>query len=314
MADFTMSLFTLLVVVAAAFGLVNWAKRAATGDRAATMGLYLLFGMPGALLFVAGLALVVNGTEGGWFAIGIGLGLALPLLRQFRLALARVTPLDPHSPIDYSGLAILLSVASFLFFTLILSNDPVEIAPTTTGEMVTSLLINLFTFLALAYVAVGYRNYRTGPEATARLGLFRPTPKQIQVGLLGVIPAFAFAIFGSLLTTIFQPDVVDRLGENIDNLTSGVQNPAGALLLGLSAGIGEEVLFRGALQPRFGIGLTTALWVLLHTQYELTWVMLGLVLLGFFLGWMRNRYGTVAAIITHATYNALVVLLQMSLN
>lgn len=309
-----MALFSLLLVVSAAFGLVNWAKRAATGDRAATMGLYLLFGMPGALLFVAGLALVVNGTEGGWFAIGIGLGLSLPLIRPLRVALSRVTPMDPDSPIDYSGLAILLSVASFLFFTLILGDEPVEIAPTSTGDMVTSLLVNLATFLALAYVAVGYRNYRTGEEATLRLGLIRPTTEQVRVGLLGVIPAFVFAMIGSILTNIFQPEVVDRLGENIDNLTSGVQNPAGALLLGLSAGIGEEVLFRGALQPRFGIVLTTALWTLLHTQYELTWVMLGLVLLGLFLGWMRNRYGTVAAIVTHATYNALVVLLQMAIN
>lgn len=314
MFDFTMSLFSLLLVVAAAFGLVNWAKRAATGDKAATMGLYLLFGMPGVLLFVAGLALVVNGNEGGWFAIGIGAGFSLPLLRPFRRALAKVTPMDPESPIDYSGLAILLSVAAFLLVTLIFSDEPVEISATSTSDMVTSLMFNLLTFLGLAYVAVGYRNYRTGEEATLRLGLTSPTPKQVQVGLLAVVPAFIFAMIGSILTNIFQPEVVDRLGENIDNLTSGVQNPAGAILLGLSAGIGEEVLFRGALQPRFGIVLSTALWVLLHTQYELTWVMLGLVLLGFLLGWLRNRYGTTAAIITHATYNALVVLLQMSIN
>jgi uncharacterized protein len=313
MAGFTMSLFALLLVVAAAYGLVNWAKRASTGDKAATMGLYLLFGMPGVLLFVAGLALVTNGKEGGWFAIGVGLGLSLPLLRPLRQALAKVTPMDPESPIDYSGLAIVLSVAAFLWFTLILSDEPVQVDPVSTGDMMVSLLTNLATFLALAYVAVGYRNYRTGEEATIRLGLTRPTLEQVRVGLIAVIPAFIFAIFGSVLTSAFQPEVVDRLGENIDNLTAGVQNPLGAIILGLSAGIGEEVLFRGALQPRFGIALTTLFWVLLHTQYELTWVMLGLVLMGFMLGWIRNRYGTVAAIITHAVYNALVVLLQMIL-
>jgi uncharacterized protein len=311
MAGFTMSLFALLLVVAAAYGLVNWAMRANSGDKAAIMGLYLLFGMPGALLFVAGLALVVNGTEGGWFALGIGAGFSLPLLRPVRTGIAAVTPMDPESPIDYSGLAILLAVSSFLWFTLILGQEEVDIEPTSTGDMVTSLLVNLVTFLAFAYIAVGYRNYRNGEEATARLGLQKPTNEQIRIGLLAVIPAFLVSIVGSVLTSVLQPEVIDRLGENIDNLTSGVQNPLGAILLGLSAGIGEEVLFRGALQPRFGIALTTLLWVLLHTQYELTWIMLGLALMGILLGWIRNRYGTVAAIITHATYNILVVFLQM---
>ncbi|HLU37575.1 MAG TPA: CPBP family intramembrane glutamic endopeptidase [Thermomicrobiales bacterium] len=313
MSELTFSLFGLLLVVSAAFGLVNWAMRANKGDKAAIMGLYLLFGMPGILLFVAGLALVVNGTEGGWFAIGLGLGFSLPLLKPLRQLLARVTPIDPDSPIDYSGLAILLSVSAFLFFSLVLSDEPVEIQATEASDIVPSLIINLMAFLALAYIAVGYRNYRNGEEATARLGLWKPTQQEVIVGLVAVIPAFILSMIGSVLTGVLQPEVVDRLGENIDNLTAGVQNPLGALLLGLSAGIGEEVLFRGALQPRFGIFLTTLLWVLLHTQYELTWVMLGLALMGILLGYIRNRYGTVAAIITHATYNALVVLLQMAI-
>jgi hypothetical protein len=186
MAGFTMSLFALLLVVAAAYGLVNWAMRANTGDKAAIMGLYLLFGMPGALLFVAGLALVVNGTEGGWFAIGIGAGFCLPLLRPVRKGLAAVTPIDSESPIDYSGLAILLAVSSFLFFTLILGEEEVEIDPISTWDMLTSLLINLATFLAFAYVAVGYRNYRNGEEATARLGIEKPTTQHIRVGHLSL--------------------------------------------------------------------------------------------------------------------------------
>lgn len=313
MADFTMSLFSLLLVVGAAYGLVNWAMRASTGDRAATMGLYLLFGMPGVLLFVAGLALLTNGTEEGWFTLGIGLGFSLPLLRPLRQALAKVTPIDPDSTIDYSGLAIILSVGAFLFFSFVLADAPVEVEAMSAGQLLAALVTNVVAFMALAYVAVGYRNYRNGEEATARLGLGRPTPEQIKVGLLAVIPAFVCAYIGSALTVLLQPDVVDQLGENIDNLTAGVQNPIGAVILGLTSGIGEEVLFRGAIQPRFGIGITSVFWVLLHTQYDFTWVLLGLLLLGFLLGYLRKRYGTMAAVITHAVYNMLVVLLQMSL-
>lgn len=304
----------LVVLLATVFGLVNWAKRAADGDKAASMGLYLLFGIPGGLLTVAGAALLVNGQEGGWLALGLGLGLGLPMLRQFRRGIARVTPMDPASPIDFSALALLLAIVAFLGFSLLtVDGDEAAVPELTTGAAISSLIINFLAFVGLAYVAVGYRNYRNGADATARLGLRKPTLMEVGIGLAAVIPAFVFSMIGSLLTSVFQPDVVERLTETIENMTSGVQNPLGALLLGLCTGIGEEILFRGAIQPRFGILLTTIFWTVLHTQYELTWVIVGLLLMGIMLGLIRKHYGTTAAIITHAVYNALVVLLQMAL-
>ncbi|HWV25282.1 MAG TPA: CPBP family intramembrane glutamic endopeptidase, partial [Thermomicrobiales bacterium] len=181
----------------------------------------------------------------------------------------------------------------------------------TSGEAVTSLVVNFLAFVGFAYVAVGYRNYRTGEEATKRLGLRMPTMRDISIGLAAVIPAFVFSMIGSLLTSVFQPDVVEKLSETLDNMTSGIDNPAGAILLGLTTGIGEEVLFRGAIQPRFGIVISAILWTLLHTQYELTWVVAGLFMMGIMLGLIRKHVSTSAAIITHAVYNALVVLIGL---
>lgn len=315
MINLIIEIVVLAGVLAAIFGLINWAKRADEGDKAANMGLYLLFGIPGGLLTVAGAALLVNGNEGGWLALGLGLGMGLPMLRRFREGLARVTPMDAKSPIDFSGLAIIFSIIAFLLYSLLTveGGDETAVAELGSGEMVTSLVMNFLAFVGVAYIAVGYRNYRTGGEATARLGLRMPTIQEIGIGLAAVVPAFVFSMTGSLLTSIFQPEAVDRLTETIDNMTSGVQNPAGALLLGLTTGIGEEVLFRGAIQPRFGILITTILWTLLHTQYEFTWVIVGLLLMGIMLGLIRKYYGTTAAIITHAVYNALVVLLQLAL-
>jgi membrane protease YdiL (CAAX protease family) len=315
MINLIIEIVVLAGVLAAIFGLINWAKRADEGDKAANMGLYLLFGIPGGLLTVAGAALLVNGNEGGWLALGLGLGMGLPMLRRFREGLAQVTPMDAKSPIDFSGLAIIFSIIAFLLYSLLTveGGDETAVAELGSGEMVTSLVMNFLAFVGVAYIAVGYRNYRTGGEATARLGLRMPTIQEIGIGLAAVVPAFVFSMTGSLLTSIFQPEAVDRLTETIDNMTSGVQNPAGALLLGLTTGIGEEVLFRGAIQPRFGILITTILWTLLHTQYEFTWVIVGLLLMGIMLGLIRKHYGTTAAIITHAVYNALVVLLQLAL-
>jgi uncharacterized protein len=316
MIDAIVEIVVFAAVIAAAYGLVYWAQRASRGDRSAYVGLYLLFGLPGSLLTVAGLALLVNGTTGGWLALGLGFGFALPLIRPFRVALARVTPLDPASPIDFTGLAVLLAMVAYLIYTLLVlpptdagSNDTVM----TSGATITSLIINVAAFVLLAYVAVGYRISRNGPEATERLGLRWPDLQQVCIGLAAVIPAFVFSFGASVMTQIFQPEYVDRLQETVTEMTTGVQNPAGALLLGISTGVGEEVLFRGAIQPRYGIVVASLLWSLLHVQYELTWVIAGIFAMGIMLGLIRKHYGTTAAIITHAVYNAIIVLIQSAM-
>jgi membrane protease YdiL (CAAX protease family) len=81
-------------------------------------------------------------------------------------------------------------------------------------------------------------------------------------------------------------------------------------VLGASTGIGEELMFRGAIQPRFGIILTSALWALLHTQYQFSFVILGLFGIGILFGLIRKYVGTTAVVIAHAVYNIAVVSLQ----
>lgn len=292
------------VLVAAGFGLVYWANRARK-DHSADVGLYLLFGFPALLLIVAGLAGLVNGREWGALLLGLGFSFGLPLIKHFRVAMAGITPINPASPIDMSGLAILLAVIVLSAYSL-RGADPTSTGPIGTG----TLLVNLITFVALAFVAVGYRIYRSGPEAVHRLGLIRPSGKAVAVGLASVIACFILSIIGSLLTRYFQPGLFDTLQKSIPDLTSGIRNPLGAALLGLTAGIGEEMLFRGAIQPRFGIFLTAILFALLHSQYGWTWVIVGLFGIGILLGIERKYFGTTTSIITHAVYNFLVVLIQ----
>jgi membrane protease YdiL (CAAX protease family) len=86
-----------------------------------------------------------------------------------------------------------------------------------------------------------------------------------------------------------------------------------ALALGLLAGTGEEILFRGAIQPRYGLLLTTLLYTVLHVQYELSLVSLGVFGLAILLGLERRWFGTTACILTHALYDALAILLQGTL-
>ncbi len=306
MIDALLEIVMLLVVLAAIYGLVLWAKKGAT-DRSAYVGLYLLYGIPGLLLTVAGLALTVNRQDNGWFVLALGVSLSLPLVKSFRKVVALVTPMDPDSTIDMMGLGMVLALMSYFGWAITLDTDPDEL---TSAVTVTSQIINVAFFILVAYVAVGTNIYRSGPEATARLGLRWPTLPDIVIGVAAVVPAFLLSMVGSLLTLYFQPDLFDDLGSTMEEMASGTDVTLVAVLIFASAGLGEEILFRGAIQPRFGIVLTSAFWALVHTQYQFSFVVLGLFLVGLMFGFMRKYQGTTSAIIAHALYNAAVVLLQ----
>lgn len=309
--DLILSVLSLFIAVAVAIGLAFWTKKAQT-DRSAYVGIYLLFGIPGGLLTVAGLALVVNGLTEGPFALAIGLALLLPLISPFRKLVARYTPYDPKSPIDLTGLTILLALIAFLFVSVLTTGgSSEEVIATSTVTLVVSLIVTMLTFVSLAYISVGYRFWRNGYEATQRLGIRKPSIRVVIIGIAYVIPVLIMNLIGGLLTQIFQPDRTADLDQTMNAMTDGILNPAGALLIGLTAGIGEELFFRGALLPRFGIVLTSFAFALLHTQYELTWVLLGMFGIGILLGLERQKYGTVAAIITHATMNIIAVFVQI---
>lgn len=304
--DTLLEVVMLLVVLGAVYGLVLWANKA-RADRSASVGLYLLYGLPGGLLTVAGLALAVNGHDYGWFVLALGLSFSLPLLRPFRRLMAALTPMDAESPIDMMGLGVILSLASYFGFLLWQGPGEDDI---TSAVTVATQLINVLFFVLVAYVAVGANIYRNGEEATARLGITRPKLTDIAVGAAAVLPAFALSVLGSLLTMIFQPDLFEDLGDTMEQMSAGTNLVWVNLILFASAGIGEEILFRGAIQPRFGIVLTSAFWALVHTQYQLTFVVLGLFLVGVLFGLIRKYLSTTPAIIAHALYNAAVVVLQ----
>jgi len=314
MLEAIVAVVSTVIVIAAIYGVVYWANRART-DRSANVGIYLLFGLPGGLLTVAGIALMTTtDLAEGPFILASGLAFSLPLLGPVRKLVAAFTPMDPKSPIDLCGLALILWVMSFFVITAVQTGPP-EIGDTG-GDALTDnlfwLVLNAVTFVAIAYVAVGYRIHRNGPEATSRLGLTVPDLKTVAISVALVIPCFIVSIIGSALTVAFQPDIVDNLEDTMDQMTSGLANPVGALLIGLSAGVGEEVLFRGAVQPRFGIVIAALFWTSLHVQYDFSFVLVGLFGVGIILGFQRKYLGTMSAVITHALYNMLVVGIQIA--
>ena len=80
--------------------------------------------------------------------------------------------------------------------------------------------------------------------------------------------------------------------------------------ISVSAGVVEETFFRGFLQPRVGLVLSTALFVLAHASYEQPMMLLGVGLLsviyGLLVRWRQNIWPAIAA---HALFDAVQLLL-----
>jgi len=95
--------------------------------------------------------------------------------------------------------------------------------------------------------------------------------------------------------------------QEMGQLIAGDLNLAASILLGVSAGVGEELLVRGALQPRAGLFWASVLFACGHVQY--TWFgMLTILLLGLALGFVRARANTTTAIVVHALYDMIAAL------
>jgi membrane protease YdiL (CAAX protease family) len=318
--EFVTDLVRLLIATATvllgALGLAYWAHRAQS-DRSAFVGLYLLFGIPGSLLIIAGLVVLLQSDRRlGGILLLIGLGLGLPLLRPFRILLARVTPLDPDSAIDMTGLCVVLGMLGLFIGTSLTpaAEEPpnVDVIP---SVGIAELLIQAVAFVAIAYIAVGYPYWRDLLGATERLGVVVPDLRTIGIAIGAVVASFAVAALAGYAAQQLEPGLNEALDEVVNQMTAQVQNPLGAVILGASAGIGEEAIFRGALQPRYGLVIPSILFALLHgPQYGFNVTLLGLFGVSVILGLERKYVNTTASMITHALFNAIQVLALASVS
>ncbi len=125
--------------------------------------------------------------------------------------------------------------------------------------------------------------------------------------LLGLGVGAAFALAAWTLVGILPPfrRMMDLLLRTLDLPTF---RPHHALLLGLLAGVPEEVLFRGAIQPALGLPLTALLFGALHALTPAYFVYATLA--GAFLGGLEAwRGGLWAPIAAHTAIDAIVFLL-----
>jgi len=315
-----------------------WAKVLAILGWLVTAGGYALGALALSLSAIMGVVqergqlLQLLGTHAGQLAL-IGLGLflapligALGFVPGVRRALSRRLPLDPNSFVHTIALVTVVTMILISVVPLVVLAAPPALTAVsnatgagkslTSGDNGSTLRSQFYTLvwtLPCAIFAVGYGIRRNGRDALTRLGLVRPSGRQVLAGLgLAVAAVFAAQGLDWAITQVWAATGWPRTdGEAVNKLLAFAFSWQGAIILGVTAGVGEEVAVRGVLQPRLGILLSNVFFTSLHAlQYN--WdALLSVFLLGLVLGVIRQRSNTTTSAIVHGTYDALLVLLAL---
>jgi membrane protease YdiL (CAAX protease family) len=175
------------------------------------------------------------------------------------------------------------------------------------------LIYGLIWMLPLALVAAGWPVRRTAGETLQRLGLVRPTWRQLAFGIVAaVVLAVLMGYLSEGLTQLWRwlgwPET-DAVA--FEQLLGGLLNPFGAVVIGITAGLGEELAVRGVLQPRLGLLLSNLAFTAIHAyQYSFD-ALLIVFLLGTVLGILRHYTNTTTAAVVHGIYNTATILLSL---
>lgn len=155
--------------------------------------------------------------------------------------------------------------------------------------------------------------FRLGRQLVSQLGLRAASvPSEVTIGLVAGLLAWG-VVLAALLALALAVWAVG--GERALPKPSAIVPWIAALpvvirlMVSLSAGVVEETFFRGFLQPRIGITLSTAFFVLAHVSYGQPLMLVGITLLSlifaFLVRWRQTIWPAIAA---HALFDGIQLL------
>jgi hypothetical protein len=310
-----------LVLAIPAIGLIL-AANVAQRDRASGWAVFAMLaavsgcGAVAALLVAAWSAigaeldlLEASASGSGSLVVGAVLVVALvAILPAARTALARLIPIDPDSIVHAVALYLTLVLAGVSLASLVVVGDPETAFIEQAAQLLTpfELWSQAAAFVAGSVFGVGLMVRRTWPEARQRLGLAKPGGRDLALGAIALVVCVVGSHALELAWQAADPAGVEQLRLQNRQLFGHLMTAPGILTIALSAGIGEEMLFRGALQPRLGLVLTSATFAIVHVQYGASLALVELLFVGLVLGVLRVRANTTTAILVHSAFNLLV--------
>jgi membrane protease YdiL (CAAX protease family) len=235
-----------------------------------------------------------------------GLAVAALITETARSTLARFLPIDSRSAVHATALVL----TTVLVGSQLANQLAVDVLSqqASTGQALSplDLVLQELPFLVAAALGVGLFIRRRPAATMDRLGLIRPTAWQVVLGLSAAFVFFAFGNGMDALAHVVSPGTAQKVDAANQHLFGQLGNPVGIATIALSAGICEEALFRGALQPRLGILWTAIVFTTVHTQYGLSLDAVAVLVLAIGLGLLRRVTNTTTSTVCHVVYNTLV--------
>ncbi|MCA9904778.1 MAG: CPBP family intramembrane metalloprotease [Anaerolineae bacterium] len=277
-------------------------------------GLNLMLGSSALVSSLSGSLPTLNSGDGlGAFALAvITSGIAVfaigvpDLRRMLQRTIGTGGGFDPDSNVHLAAFVLAITGVSVNLILFILGGGISGLASdiADAGIALDGVIFQNLIWVVLAAFGVGLWIRRDFSTTIDRLGLNTFTPRNIIAGLIGVVAGIGFIILaGMAMQMLLQPDVLQQQQAASDALVQQFDSVSMALFVAVAVGVGEEILFRGAIQPVFGNLMTSLLFTIIHTQYALTPATLIIFAVSLGFGYLRKHYGTASAIIAHIGYD-----------
>jgi membrane protease YdiL (CAAX protease family) len=286
----------------------SYLARQASRSRGLEMALQAIMVLGGLLhALLALLALTIS----SYLSMGLALAGVLWTLLAFRgpsALLLRPLPADPRIPIHRFAVALafgLMAINLSLAFSWSKVVGGVDVTEIRGLGSLWLLLVNDAGLVAVALAGVGWPEDRSLVAALKRLGIEAVSLWGLGLGL-GVaagLLAFGAALEAAAQAVGIAPDRASEVAMR-QMLELAGRSPLRIAVIAVATGLSEEILFRGALQPRLGVVPTSLIFASFHVQYGVGLGFLEVVVAGLALGMLRDRLGTIPAALAHGAYNA----------
>jgi membrane protease YdiL (CAAX protease family) len=292
----------ILAIGGVSVSLTNGALESSSARSSAAPALDALFG-PLLFAWLLGALLIVSGS---WWALGRRLG-----ARLARGSASHAQGLVGLIQFTIISLAPLIVLAGQPPLLLIIAQDPSSLGldRSTSGQLL-DMFYSLAWTLPFALLAAGVPLKRDLTAGLARLGL-QPLARRDLALIAGLAVGLVIVLFPLdwLTSWVWELNGWTRTDSTaLERLFEAHSSASGAFSVGITAGLGEELVVRGLLQPRLGWFLPNLAFTAAHAYQYGVDGLISVFVTGAVLAWARQRWNTTASALTHGIYDFILVI------